>query len=356
MIKKISQFARIKIAKTLNIIPKDLPVLLIWITNNCNLRCKMCGDRWRSGLSNPKKILRLDDWFQVIDNAKKLRTRIISITGGEPFLNPDFFSILHHIKEAGIACHICTNGTLLTNENIKKLASTNISSVSISLDSNQRQIHNYLRSSDCFDKTISGIMRLRKTMPELMININFTINHINLSQMSLMPALGKKLKVNKMSFAPVHSNLQHKYKPQKELKDLLLTQKDLPLLRKELKTLQNNAKNLGIRISSKQFLNGISDYFTYQNVRPDCFAGYASCAISPWGEVSPCSDMDSNLSLFNQPLDKIWLSKDFHELRKKVKTCKKNCWDTTNAELGLRFQFKYLFKEINQVINDIVVY
>jgi len=316
----------------------------------------MCGDRWRSLASKGKPVLSFDKWRSIIDSAQKLHTMIISITGGEPLLHPDFFCILDYIKKAGIATHICTNGTLLSNKNVAELAKANIHSISISLDSDEPSMHNYLRGSDCFDKVVSGIRRLRKAMPGTKLNVNFTLCRLNAKKITGIVRLGKELGLNQINFAPIHTNLQHKYKPEGSFRDLIFDKNDIPMLSKEIARLKAAARSARIRVSSSSFLNGIPRFYAASSHWQACFAGYASCSISPWGDVSPCADIDSNENIWNTPLHIIWKSKSFQRLREEVRTCNRQCWDTTNAELAVRFTVTGLLREFPNIIQDLLIY
>jgi MoaA/NifB/PqqE/SkfB family radical SAM enzyme len=322
MFRGLNDFLGVRVARARRTSPKTLPVLLLWITDACNLQCRMCGDRWRSQRPETKPLLSSDRWCSVIDSAKELNTKIISLTGGEPLLYPDFFRIVDHICNKGIACHICTNGTLLREKNVKQLAERKIQSISVSLDSIDASTHNYLRGRDCFDEVVCGIRRLRNAMVGLKIIINFTMCRLNFREMSDMVRLGKELRVDQINFAPVHTNLQHKRKPVEEFHELILRKEDISTVPLELARLKKTASDLGIRISSSTFLDGIPRFFNGRSRWHRCFAGYVSCAVSPWGETTPCADLYSRENVRDKPLHRIWRDGVFKGLRKKVERCK----------------------------------
>lgn len=356
MLGSLRRFIDVKIGRAMRTAPKSLPILLLWITDTCNLRCRMCGDRWRAHVSKEKPLLSTDEWLSVIDSAQRLNTMIVSLTGGEPLLHPDLFYILDYIRKTPIASHICTNGALLTESNVAKLAKTEVGSISVSLDSNEPSTHNSLRGRDCFNEVVTGIRCLRKRMPGTKININFLVCRLNFRKMAHMVRFGKELGVDQVNFAPIHTNLQHKYKPESDFRDLIFEKEDIPALSEELAKLRAAARTVGMRISSSSFLDGIPRFYAESSRWHTCFAGYVCCGVSPWGDVSPCADLDSKENVRHNPLHMIWRSNSFQQLRGKIDICNRQCWDTTHSELAIRCTLCGILRELPSVLKDLAVY
>ncbi len=357
MLSSIFSYLDIRLSRWLQRAPRTLPIILLWVTDRCNLRCRMCGDQWRAGQQQSRQTLTLTDIAGICQAAARLRTMIISITGGEPLLHPDIYAILELIRDAGIAAHMCTNGTLLSAERVARLARTGIKSVSVSIDSSTPELHDQLRGKEgAFAETIAGITRLRAAMPELRININTTISKVNVATIVELLSLIKGLGCDKISLAPIHTNLQHKHKPKDEFAGMVFAPDELGELQAALAQVSAHAAKLGVRTSSARFLRGIPRSFVEPMRWHTCYAGYASCAISPWGEVSPCVDMDSALNVRTTPLDEIWRSAAFNGLRQRVETCRNPCWDTTNTEIAMRFSLGGILGEVRAMIQDLTHY
>ena len=344
-----------KISRSRRRVPDFLPILLLWVTDKCNLHCKMC-DQWRGSQSESLPELNTEEWLSVLDSASRLKTWIVAITGGEALLRPDIFEILTAIGKRGMACHLCTNGTTLTKTNILILLKTGVKSVSVSLDSDEPQIHNYLRGKSCFRQALDGIQLLRKEIPDLRISINFLATRANFKKMSKLIEMAKDLGVNEVNIMPLHTNLQHRNKPVETYHDLLFRANDIPELRVQLKKAKLCAKKMEVRIPSDAFLDGIPRFYTQAPPFHRCYAGYISCAVSPSGKVTPCADMDSELNVRNLPLDEIWKSFLFQQLRDNVINCTRRCWDTTNAELSIRCTISGLLREIRRNFSDLLRY
>lgn len=351
----LSRYLNIKISRLLHRSPATLPILLLWVTDRCNLNCRMCGDQWRSQVQCSR--LDLGEITEVVRAAGRLKTMVISVTGGEPLLHPDIMRILGAITDQGIASNICTNGTLITQELVKELAATSLRSVSISLDGSNAAEHDLIRGrAGAFDAAIEGIRLLRENLPEVAVNLNCTLTRENFRKLPGILALAGRLGCRKINLAPVHTNLQHRNRPKENFSDLLFDHEELSLLAQELIKSRVLAKELGLRLSSSTFLDNIPRFYTEPQRWHQCYAGYASCAVSPWGDVSPCADLDSTLNIRDRPLDEIWRSAEFQELRNRVDKCPGPCWDTTNAEIAIRFSWPGLLGELQSMRQDLRAY
>ena len=93
---------------------------LLQITERCNLFCAHCfvsaGIR---GSDMSVEIIR----NKVLPRLKQSRVVSITLTGGEPFVHPEIIEIAKLFVESGIQVGICTNATVINEEQIKQLAS-----------------------------------------------------------------------------------------------------------------------------------------------------------------------------------------------------------------------------------------
>jgi len=316
----------------------------------------MCGVWEHADPSDQDGELSTEEWKTVIRSAVKLRTVLLSITGGEALLRADVFEIIREAREGGIAVHLCSNGTVLNSANIERLRMSGVNTVSISVESTVPEIHEQLRGQGTFDRTIRGIRLLRECAPEIKVGINFLITARNYRNMADMIPFAERLGVHQIKFAPIHTNLQHKGKRREEFADLIFTEDRLDELEAEIRKLIAAAAKSRLQTTSRTFLNGIVDLYRRPHARFRCYAGYAACAINPRGMVAPCCDMESTINVRDKPLDEIWRSEEFQRLRHGVHACDRPCWDTTNAELSLRLGVRGVLGEIGQTWRDLKFY
>jgi radical SAM protein with 4Fe4S-binding SPASM domain len=92
----------------------------IEITARCNSDCRHCyinlpaGDR----VARDKE-LSLEEIKELVDEAVSLGALWCLITGGEPLLREDFFSVYLYMKKMGLLVSVFTNATLITEEHVR---------------------------------------------------------------------------------------------------------------------------------------------------------------------------------------------------------------------------------------------
>ncbi|MEO0241952.1 MAG: radical SAM protein [candidate division WOR-3 bacterium] len=87
----------------------------------------------------------------------------IKLTGGEPFLMKHILELLYWLRNEELSIIIETNGSLITKEVAKVIKETEVSQVSVSLDSTDPQVHDYIRGiTGAFEQTIRGINYLHE--------------------------------------------------------------------------------------------------------------------------------------------------------------------------------------------------
>jgi MoaA/NifB/PqqE/SkfB family radical SAM enzyme len=324
--KRLITIGRSVISRKCGLRPKSLPLVVAWVTGRCNLHCQMCGQWRQKDFSNE---LSTEEWFMVIDSAYKLGAVHFTITGGEPFLRKDLLDITGRIRSYGMGCHVCTNGTLITEGIARNL---NVNSISVSLDSSQEIVHNELRGSDCFSNARQAIINIKRHAPKVKVGINCLICKKNYAGLSDMVRMARELRVDRLNVMPIHTNLQHKGNPKEQYEGLLLEKDDLSMFEQEFSRYLKLSKQNAV---SKEFLSGIPEYFRGNKKRHTCHAGYISCAITADGGVMPCDNMEPVANVRDMPLHEIWMSADFHKKRQEVISCQENCWDTTHANLNI---------------------
>ena len=335
--------------------PRYCPILLAFVTNRCNLRCKMCGVCELTSPMDHTPELTTDEWRGVIRSAVRMRTSLMLMSGGEPLLRQDVFDIIRYACDQGIAFHLCTNGTLIDKEKALRLAETGVNTVSVSIESPVKAIHERLRGPGTFDRAVQGVRLLREHAPNVNIGVNYLITSANFLNMAEMIPFVESLGAHQLKYAPIHTNLLHKRKRIGDYGDLLFGEEDLEELDREMRLLMKAAAQNRLLTTSPMFLSKISSFYS----RPSkfrCYAGYAACAVDPFGVVTPCVDMDGSLSVRDRPLEAIWRSPEFQVQRREVHRCNSSCWDTTNAELSIRLRVRSLIRDLALTWKDIGFY
>lgn len=102
------------------------------VTSQCNLQCEYCHN---AEYSNKKDDMTVEEILQLIQNIKQqYPINKILLTGGEPLINKDICRIIAQISQLGIKADLVSNGTLLTEEMVKKLENSGLKRIRLSID------------------------------------------------------------------------------------------------------------------------------------------------------------------------------------------------------------------------------
>jgi SynChlorMet cassette radical SAM/SPASM protein ScmE len=150
------------------------------ITNRCNLRCKYCY--YFASPSDVGADLPTKEWLQFIDEMGKCSVMNVILAGGEPFCREDLPEIISRIVQNRMRFGILTNGTLITENMAKFLASTRRCDwVQVSIDGSIPTTHDACRGPGSFRKAMEGIRRLQEH--EVPIRVRVTIHRDNVNDL-----------------------------------------------------------------------------------------------------------------------------------------------------------------------------
>lgn len=109
--------------------PPDLKVM-IQVTTRCNMHCKHCFlSATGAGIDLSYSIFK----SRIISKLAESKVKKVTLTGGEPLLNPAILDIVAALDDANIQSCICTNASLITEEMLKQLKHLNVH-FNVSLD------------------------------------------------------------------------------------------------------------------------------------------------------------------------------------------------------------------------------
>jgi radical SAM protein with 4Fe4S-binding SPASM domain len=189
---------------------------LLRITDRCNLHCVDCfisaGDY---GDTMPVEAIE----ETVIPRLKQCRVYNVTLTGGEPFLHRGIIKIVQLLRDANMRVGICTNGTLITSEQMEMLSTMGNVHVNVSLHGFKPESHNrFTGDNTAFQRTVSNIKQLseHKLLQGLLVTPNrfaqveeyekmceFAIqNKASYVLMNPLSSLGRGVKSKKKAAAP----------------------------------------------------------------------------------------------------------------------------------------------------------
>ena len=148
---------------------------MLEITSNCNFKCVHCYVT-NSKETQKDKFLTFDFIKDAIDQVYEMGCRIISLTGGECMLHPNFKEIYTYIHKKGIEVNIFTNASLISEDIISLFKQYPPSCVEVSLYGASEETYKQTTKAVGFEKVISGLEALKNN------NINLQLKIIVLKQ------------------------------------------------------------------------------------------------------------------------------------------------------------------------------
>lgn len=127
--------------------------LRLYLTNNCNLRCKHCFMYASNELENE---LPSDEIMKLIDKCHEHGSNKVIFTGGEVALKDGFIEILKHAKTIGMYTQVLTNGTLWTVQMINEAAKY-IDDLQVSIDGYDEVSNSKIRGTGVFNKALETV-------------------------------------------------------------------------------------------------------------------------------------------------------------------------------------------------------
>ncbi|MCD6268000.1 MAG: radical SAM protein [Thermotogaceae bacterium] len=145
------------------------------ITTACNSRCIHCY--CSAGEKHPNE-LSLDEIKDLILQVKETKVWALDIVGGEPLIHPRIIDVLAFAREVGQRVMINTNGSLATEEMVKKMKEANPDVlVGVSLDGPDPETNDFIRGKGSFERAISGMKNfIREGFKVTILNV---INAVN---------------------------------------------------------------------------------------------------------------------------------------------------------------------------------
>lgn len=139
----------------------------------CNFQCKMCYVRMTQEqiTGSGKRLRTWEEWLALAKECKKAGMLYLLLTGGEPFLYPDFKKLYVELHKMGILVSINTNATMINDEIMEWLTKypphrMNITLYGITEDTYEKVCNN----GSGYLKAVNNILRLKKAGITVVIN------------------------------------------------------------------------------------------------------------------------------------------------------------------------------------------
>lgn len=295
-------------------------IMQLHITQRCNKKCKHCYQHkyLNKGIPISKLKSIIDEFIDLVHkyseaNGKQFVGQV-NITGGEPFFREDIWELLDYIKEKDLSFAILSNGSLFTNELVKRLKKYKPVFVQVSIEGSEKT-NDEIRGKGSYDETYKALKLLKKF--DIYSLVSFTASNLNYKEFSDAVTFARKAKASKVWT----DRYVQTYGEESEIRSL--NKEELKEYVNIIKREELNPKNKGIKISgdrSLQFLNGQSKSYS-------CGAGKNLIIVTETGDVMICRRLDITAgNLFEKSMNEIYFNSDeFKKIREKYvpKGCEK---------------------------------
>jgi radical SAM protein with 4Fe4S-binding SPASM domain len=291
-------------------------LLQLHITDHCNCRCAHCYQEHQAN----KYALDKAAFIRIIEQFKELLSHLgtvgaplrgqITVTGGEPFMHPDFFKLLELFaaNRQYFDFAILTNGTLIDKNTVHRLKGLRPLFVQVSIEGTEAT-HDKIRGLGNYKKTVTALRQM--VAADLCTIISFTAHRDNYLEFTDVAKLGRKLKVDKV-WADRHIPMGQGA----SLKEEMLTAKET----QEFFTIMKQASRKSLRHFFAKTQIGLERglQFLVGGGNPyHCSAGSSLITLMPNGDVYPCRRMPIlSGNVFETSLTDIYMkSPVFQQLR-----------------------------------------
>jgi MoaA/NifB/PqqE/SkfB family radical SAM enzyme len=267
-----------------------LPIVILYVTEGCNLKCAMCS--YRSRLPDE---LTYDEIEKLALELAEFGLKRIVYSGGEPLLRPDLEQMCEIFAKYSVKQTLLTNGVLVKKK-IDKLAQY-LDELIISIDGAKPETHDAIRGVNSLNLIIDGIRHTKENFPNLNISFRTVIQKNNFREIKDIVLLGLDLNINRVSFLPVDVYSEAFGRENNNIKvndsSLLLSIDEISELRKIIDDIDK--KHFESHFVSEPYtkLMGYADYFS-SAIDGDkfppviCNAPMMSTVITATGDVLPC--------------------------------------------------------------------
>lgn len=156
---------------------RRLQLVMIELTNLCNLRCVMCGI-WEE---LPNRVFALDRFAAVVGTRPVRNARAIALTGGEPFMIGNLADYYEIVRARSPWSHVnlSTNGWY-TERTLELLARTDRRRTSVTISYDGLRSHDAIRRTEgSRERLLETARRVRARFPEVALSLKMTITNEN---------------------------------------------------------------------------------------------------------------------------------------------------------------------------------
>ena len=275
----------------------------------CNFTCKMCYVRKTPVqlLEEGKSLIQWEQWLNLASQCRDEGMLYLLLTGGEPFLYPNFKELYSELHKMGFLISINTNGTLIDDNVIEWLKTVAPYRINITLYGTSRETYKKICGfEDGYDSAVKAILKLKEAGIKVVINASMIPENqddleeiIKFGQTHDIPT-----RIATYMFPPVRRDAEDsdsRFTP-KEAADVFIRKQKCYLHGSEYyKMIENLINKLGepVNLENEEIWGSNMEYMR-------CRAGRSTFWVSWEGRMTACGMLD--FPLVEHPFEK-----RFHE-------------------------------------------
>lgn len=289
------------------------------LTPLCNFRCRMCYIRKTAEevKNHHRPCMTLDQWLEIAQEARHAGMLYLLLTGGEPFLWPDFWSLYEQLSGMGFLISINSNGSMIDEETVERLKEMPPIRINITLyGAGDVSYERLCRAPGEFTKTTKAIRLLQEA--GIMVKLNGSLTPDNVSDLESCIAYAQERRLiyetSTYMFPPIRRDAQMKgrnerFTPEESAKYRLKSYRLQFGEEKYIEYLENIVKGYVTPMGMDEFCTDPVD----GKIR--CRAGNASFWVTWDGWLTPCGLMtEPMIDFYRTGFTSAWM--------KLVKECK----------------------------------
>ena len=285
-------------------------------TTSCNLGCPECPSGLKS-FTRDTGTLSVDFYNKFLHEVQRDLIYLYFYFQGEPYLHPDFLSLVKAASEKNIYTVTSTNAHFLSPRKATETVQSGLDRILISIDGASQETYESYRKGGKLAKVIEGTKNLVKAKSQL----NSSTPHIIIQFLVVKPN-------------------EH------EIPEILQLGKELGVDEVKLKTAQvydfKNGNELipSIEQYSRYRKNEDGSYRIKNKLENKCWKLWHSCVVTWDGNIVPCCfDKDAKYemgSLQTHSFQSIWGNKNYKAFRGQLVNNRKSIDICTNCTEGLK--------------------
>jgi len=274
---------------------ESLPILALSVHSACNCRCVMC-DIWKANAE--KREISSADLERHIDDIRALNVQRVMLTGGEPLLHRNLWSLCRQLQALRIRITLVTTG-LLIEQHAADIAGT-VDTVVISLDGDRETHDSIRRVKGGSERIARGVTALRATIIRPRLIARSVVQYGNFASLDHTIAAAHRIGFDELSFlaADVSSHAFNRPEPwtSERIAEVGVSESNLPGLAASIeRAVESSPQQFrdGFVAGGRASLDRILQYYTALADRGDfpsvqCNTPWVSAVLEPDGSLRPC--------------------------------------------------------------------